>query len=82
MRAVNDISFTIEPGSALALVGESGCGKTTTLRMVVGLGLMALAYVGTLPAWAGYIGVIPLATGLVGACPLYRMLGVSTCTTQ
>jgi peptide/nickel transport system ATP-binding protein len=35
--AVNDVSFTIEPGSALALVGESGCGKTTTLRMVVGL---------------------------------------------
>ena len=52
------------------------------LRMVVGLGLMALAYVGTIPAWAGYIGVIPLATGLVGTCPLYRMLGVSTCTTQ
>ena len=35
--AVNDVSFTIAAGSALALVGESGCGKTTTLRMVVGL---------------------------------------------
>ena len=52
------------------------------LRMVAGLGLMALAYVGTIPAWAGYIGVIPLATGLIGVCPLYRMLGVSTCATQ
>lgn len=36
-EAVRDVSFTIAAGSALALVGESGCGKTTTLRMVVGL---------------------------------------------
>lgn len=36
-KAVHDVSFTIAPGAALALVGESGCGKTTTLRMVVGL---------------------------------------------
>jgi len=52
------------------------------LRMVVGFGLMALAYVGTIPAWAGYVGVIPLATGLAGFCPLYRFLGVSTGSTQ
>jgi hypothetical protein len=52
------------------------------VRMVVGLGLMALAYVGTLPAWAGYIGVVPLATGLAGFCPLYRMLGISTAAGQ
>lgn len=36
-EAVRDVSFSIEPGKALALVGASGCGKTTTLRMVVGL---------------------------------------------
>ena len=36
-RAVRDVSFSIGPGQALALVGESGCGKTTTLRIVVGL---------------------------------------------
>jgi peptide/nickel transport system ATP-binding protein len=35
--AVKDVSFSIAPGESLALVGESGCGKTTTLRMVVGL---------------------------------------------
>ena len=32
--AVNDLSFTIEPGTICVLVGPSGCGKTTSLRMV------------------------------------------------
>lgn len=35
--AVNDLSFRIEEGSTFALVGESGCGKSTTARMVAGL---------------------------------------------
>ncbi|KQX54519.1 MULTISPECIES: ATP-binding cassette domain-containing protein [unclassified Streptomyces] len=35
--AVDDVSFTLEPGRSLALVGESGSGKTTTVRMLVGL---------------------------------------------
>lgn len=35
--AVDDVSFTIEPGQTLCLVGESGCGKSTTGRMVAGL---------------------------------------------
>ncbi len=29
VRAVDDVSFTVVPGETLALVGESGCGKTT-----------------------------------------------------
>ncbi|HSH81447.1 MAG TPA: oligopeptide/dipeptide ABC transporter ATP-binding protein [Herpetosiphonaceae bacterium] len=37
IRAVDDVSFTIEPGQTLCLVGESGCGKSTTGRMVAGL---------------------------------------------
>ncbi|GAA3195832.1 hypothetical protein GCM10017688_63550 [Streptomyces ramulosus] len=36
-QAVDDVSFTVAPGSCLALVGESGSGKTTTVRMLVGL---------------------------------------------
>ena len=30
VRAVDSVSFTIDAGKTLGLVGESGCGKTTT----------------------------------------------------
>lgn len=37
MTAVDDLHLTIPAGSFFALLGASGCGKTTTLRMVAGL---------------------------------------------
>ncbi|MBQ9251429.1 MAG: ABC transporter ATP-binding protein [Clostridia bacterium] len=37
VRAVRDISFDLGPGETLALVGESGCGKSVTCRSVMGL---------------------------------------------
>ncbi|MDL2336429.1 MAG: ATP-binding cassette domain-containing protein [Pseudomonadota bacterium] len=37
VRAVDGISFDIERGQTLALVGESGCGKSTVARLLVGL---------------------------------------------
>jgi oligopeptide transport system ATP-binding protein len=37
VHAVDGVSFAIERGEALGLVGESGCGKSTTARAVVGL---------------------------------------------
>ena len=35
--AINDVSFTIEPGQFCAIVGPTGCGKSTTLGQVSGL---------------------------------------------
>ncbi len=35
VRAVDDVSFSIDRGETLALVGESGCGKTTTSRCIL-----------------------------------------------
>ncbi|MCY7422259.1 MAG: ATP-binding cassette domain-containing protein [Chitinophagaceae bacterium] len=34
VKAVNDVSFNVEEGQTVILLGTSGCGKTTTLRMV------------------------------------------------
>src|SRR5687767_9260528 len=39
--AVDDISFTIEPGTLCTLLGPSGCGKTTTLRLIAGLEMVS-----------------------------------------
>jgi oligopeptide/dipeptide ABC transporter ATP-binding protein len=44
VKAVDGISFTVREGETLGLVGESGCGKTTTCLSIVGL-LPAAAHV-------------------------------------
>ena len=36
VHAVDDVSFQVRSGEALALVGESGCGKTMTIRSILG----------------------------------------------
>ena len=36
VHAVKDLSISIDPGEIVALLGSSGCGKTTTLRMIAG----------------------------------------------
>jgi peptide/nickel transport system ATP-binding protein len=50
LHAVQGVSFTLEPGERLGLVGESGCGKTTT----------ALAMMGLLPPSASAAGRVVL----------------------
>ena len=37
LKAVDDVSFDVPSGKTIGLVGESGCGKTTTAKMVLGL---------------------------------------------
>ena len=46
VKAVDGVSFTLEDGETLGIVGESGCGKTTTCLSIVGL----------LPAGAEIVG--------------------------
>lgn len=65
LHAVQGISFSVEPGEKVGLVGESGCGKTTALMALMGL----------LPASATVSGDVRLdghsilADGEVGARP-------------
>jgi len=37
LRAVDDVSISLDQGDNLAIIGESGCGKTTLAKMMVGL---------------------------------------------
>jgi ABC-type oligopeptide transport system ATPase subunit len=37
LKAVSDVSFDLKEGECLGIVGESGCGKTTTGRSIIGL---------------------------------------------
>ncbi len=37
VRAVDDVSFSLAPGETLGLVGETGCGKSTTARLIMRL---------------------------------------------
>ena len=37
VKAVDDVSFTIKKGTTMGLVGESGCGKSTTGRTILRL---------------------------------------------
>lgn len=82
-RAVNGVSFTVNPGEVVGLLGPNGAGKSTTLRVLTGY----------LPPTAGVVkmgGVNVLENPLevrrrVGylseANPLYESLGVWECLT-
>ena len=37
LKAVDDVSFTVERGTTFAVVGESGCGKSTLAKLITGL---------------------------------------------
>jgi oligopeptide/dipeptide ABC transporter ATP-binding protein len=62
VRAVQDVSFAIARGETLALVGESGCGKTTVARCILR----------ALPPTAGAIRFSPQPGTTVDLAPLSR----------
>ena len=37
LRAITDVSFSLEKGVTLGVVGESGCGKSTLIKAIIGL---------------------------------------------
>ena len=39
LNALNEVNFSVQPGSFISLIGPSGCGKTTLLRAIAGLNL-------------------------------------------
>src|SRR5947207_2682107 len=53
IKAVDDVSFTLNEGETLGIVGESGCGKTTTCLSIVGLLPPAARIVGGRIEFAG-----------------------------
>src|SRR4051812_648642 len=53
VKAVDDVSFTVNEGETLGIVGESGCGKTTTCLSIVGLLPPAARIVGGRIEFAG-----------------------------
>ena len=61
-NALEDISFTIEPGSIVSIIGRSGCGKTTLLKIMMGL---LKADAGTVEMSAESIGYVPQSLGLM-----------------
>jgi lipopolysaccharide transport system ATP-binding protein len=58
--AVRDLSFTVEPGRSLGLVGANGAGKSTTLALATGI---CLPTTGTIHATGRTVGLLELGSG-------------------
>jgi ABC-2 type transport system ATP-binding protein len=79
LKAVDDVSFTIEKGELFGLLGPNGAGKTTTIRVMLDifkpdLGSVAVLGVPMSEAKKDRIGYMPEERGLYQDIPLDRCL--------
>ncbi len=58
LRAVNDISFTVQPGEVLGFLGPNGAGKSTTMKMITGF---LTPTSGTISVCGHDVGAAPIA---------------------
>jgi peptide/nickel transport system ATP-binding protein len=72
VRAVDDVSFFVEKGECLSLVGESGCGKTTTSRCILRAIRATAGQILFRPADGSVVDVATLSKG--GLRPLRRQM--------
>ena len=70
LRALNSVSFSIEPGECVALLGSNGAGKTTALEILLG---MRHADSGTLTV-SGTISATPQNTGFPDALRIRELV--------
>lgn len=81
---LEDVNLTVEAGRTVALVGESGCGKTTLLRTLAGLvpalggtgHVLGVELPGPLPR--GRLGYVPQSLGLVRNATVLRNVLLGT----
>src|SRR6266480_3287635 len=68
VRAVDDVSFSIAKGETVGIVGESGCGKSTTARLLMHL-MKRDAGVSSMTAWRS--GALCRFASFAAACRWY-----------
>jgi ABC-2 type transport system ATP-binding protein len=78
-RAVNDVSFAVEPGEIFGLLGPNGAGKTTILRIILDIfkpdsGKVSILGGDMSEAKKNKIGYLPEERGLYQDIPLERCL--------
>ncbi len=79
LKAVDDISFSIEEGVVFGLLGPNGAGKTTTLRMIMNVIIPDSGHISVLgnrdmKIATDYIGYLPEERGLYRKMRVYELL--------